>query len=159
MSRFLKQLWLLALIIGSGTIIDWIVHSSVEQFHVEPEYYLGKIIFGIVWGLIALWALKRVARVSNPKILAIGVPAVVALFLQTKYFYQGRDNFFVFLFLVLHFLMFLPGSFWAFKKYPKTLVGDVTLGGTRWPLFVVLVILAEVAFFVYFTWIAGYHRF
>ena len=127
LSRFFKQLGLIIIIVGSGTIIDWIVHSSSLRFHVEPEYYLGKIVFGIIWGLIALWLLKQVVRVSNPKTLAIGVPATIALFLQTKYFYQGYDNFFVFLFLFLHFFMFLPGSFWAFKNS----LTDIAISGSK----------------------------
>lgn len=152
----------MVIIVGSGTVIDWIVHSSSIRFYVEPEYYLGKIIFGVVWGLIALWVLRGVVRVSNPTTLAIGVPATIALFLQTEYFYQGRDNFFVFLFLFLHFLMFLPGSFWAFRRHPETLIGDTLLGRStlaRWIGFVILILLTEFAFFAYFTWILDYPRF
>lgn len=162
MLQFFRQLGLMIVIVGSGTIIDWIVHSSSLQFYVEPEYYLGKIIFGIVWGLIALWALKRLVRVSSTTTLAVGVPATIALFLQTKYFYQGYNNFFVFLFLVLHFFMFLPGSFWAFKKHSDALIGDPVVGRptpVRWAGFVGLILLAEFAFFVYFIWILNYPRF
>lgn len=152
----------MVLVIGLGTIIDWAVHSSHQSLYVEPEYYTGKLIFGTIWALVGLWLLKNVVHMQNPKHLAIGVPAFVALFLQTKYFYQGRDNFFVFLFLFLHFLMFLPFSFWVFKKFPGILVGDTSTSGstsTRWSALLGIILVMEVLFYLYFTYYVGLQRF
>jgi tyrosyl-tRNA synthetase len=52
---------------------------------------------------------------------AIITSLVVALTLQAKYFIQGYDLFFVFLFMFLHFGMFLIPAIYLFKKYPDIL--------------------------------------
>lgn len=147
-----------------GTFIDWVVHSAHENFYVEPEYYLGKVVFGLIWGLAGYYVLRHLLKVSTWRGLALGVPIVIAAFLQTKYFYQGRDNFFVFLFLVLHFFMFLPASFYIFKRHqdvfpPADPAAAQAAGSWRWAYGVGLFILLELAFFVYFNIILDYGRF
>ncbi len=164
MKRFLKQAGLILLMMVLGTIIDYFVHSSRAAFYVEPEYFRNKIIFGAVWGLLSFFVLRDWLHIRNPKQLAWGVPALIALFLQTKYFYQGRDNFFVFLFLVLHFLMFLPFSYWIFIRFQKIFLPTTTISTAsqrfRWIVFIIGFLVAQILFFIYFTYIIpGYHRF
>lgn len=154
----------MAVFMAVGTLIDWIVHSSHESFYVEPAYYTGKLIFGFVWGLAGYYVLRHLLKVSTWRGFALGVPAIIAGFLQTKYFYQGRDNFFVFLFLVLHFFMFLPISFYIFKNhqdvFPAASPGEAAAaGGRRWAYFVGLLALLEVAFYIYFNVVLDYGRF
>lgn len=145
-----------------GTFIDYVVHSSRESFYVEPEYYVGKMVFGVVWGLAGYYVLRYLLKVTSWKSIAVGVPALIAGFLQTKYFYQGRDNFFVFLFLVLHFLMFLPASFTIFRKldvFPVASPEQAQAAGVRrWAYFIGLLLALELAFYLYFNNMLGYHR-
>ena len=163
MKRFLGIVALITLMMASGTFIDWVVHSSHARLYVEPEYYLGKMEYGVLWGLFALWVLTSIVKVRSPRVLAMGIPAFIALFLQTKYFYQGRDNFFVFLFLFLHFFMFLPGAYWIFKKYPHVLIGQhqdgVVPEEPRWGRLVAVVVFMEILFYLYFTYYVGLVRF
>lgn len=165
MKKFLKQLGWMTAFMAVGTFIDWAVHSSHERLYVEPEYYVGKMVFGIVWGLAGYYVLRHLLKVSTWKGMAIGVPAVIAGFLQTKYFYQGRDDFFVFLFLVLHFLMFLPASFYIFKKHQDVFppadpaVAQASSPARRWVYFIALLLALEALFYLYFTYVAGYQRF
>jgi hypothetical protein len=151
LKRFGLQLGLLFLMMVTGTAIDFAVHHSHDAWYVEPEYYVAKILFGTVWGIVAVWLMLRVLRETRIKALAVGVPAIIAIFLQTKYFYQGRALDFVFIFLVLHYLMFLPGSFWIFSRHQSTFVDPVIpLRSRRWGLFAAVIVALEALFWVYF---------
>lgn len=151
LKRFGLQLWLLFLMMVAGTAIDFVVHHSHDAWYVEPEYYVAKIIFGTVWGVVAAWLMIRVLRETRTKALALGVPAVIAIFLQTKYFYQGRALDFVLIFLVLHYLMFLPGSFWIFSRHRSAFLNAETSSSSRrWGLFVGVIVALEAIFWLYF---------
>lgn len=112
---FLKQIGLILLIAVVATIIDYFVHSTNPSFEVPAEYYRNKVIFATIWGLIAVWILRNWVR--NPTKLAVAMSAVIAVVLQVKYFLQGFDLFFVFLFMFLHFVMFLIPAIPIFRKF------------------------------------------
>ncbi len=103
------------LVIGLGTVIDYFVHSSSERFAVPSWYYRNKVIFGTVWGAVAV--LVSLKFIQNYRWRALFVALVVAVVLQIKYFLEGYDLFFVFLFMGLHFLMFLWPAWFLFKKF------------------------------------------
>lgn len=56
---------------------------------------------------------------QKPTKMAILFSYAIALGLQTKYFFLGFDLFFVFLFMFLHFVMFLLPAVVLFRKYPE----------------------------------------
>ena len=58
---------------------------------------------------------------KKPTKMAILFSFAIALGLQTKYFFLGFDLFFVFLFMFLHFGMFLLPAAILFGKYPDVL--------------------------------------
>ena len=116
-----KQLGLIVLTIAIGTIFDWIVHHTSPRFEVPFEYYPNKIIFGSLWGFIIFKVLRNYIKVKNPTHLAFLMSLLVAITLQTKYFLQGYDLYFVILFMVLHFIMFLVPAIFIFKKYKQVL--------------------------------------
>jgi len=70
--------------------------------------------------MIALWALRK--WINSPTKLAVIIYMIVALLLQVKYFILGYDRFFVFLFLFLHFFMFIIPAVIIFRKYPHLFV-------------------------------------
>lgn len=113
---FKKILFVFGIIVF-GTIIDYFVHNSSPAFHVPFDYFPNKIIFGTVWGIVFLFLAEKLSMSWLKK--AIFVPLMVAIFLQTKYFFQGYDLYFVVLFLFLHFLMFLPASIFIMHGYLK----------------------------------------
>lgn len=110
----LEQLAVVAIIVVIGTVIDWLVHQSRAEFAVPFIYFPNKIIFGTFWGFIALRLMRYFTR--NPHWLAVWVFFWVALILQTKYFLQGYELWFVFLFMLLHWLMFLAPALVIFPK-------------------------------------------
>ncbi len=112
--KILKQLGLVLIIVTVATLIDFIVHSSNARFYVEFEYYRNKIIFSTLWGLVLLIIFRKI---NNMTIKAFIFAGFIAFVLQIKYFFQGYDRFFVFLFLFLHFFMFLIPAWIVFKKY------------------------------------------
>jgi hypothetical protein len=120
MKSYLGILGLIILVIFLGTIIDFVAHQTSPRFWVPWEYYPNKILFGSLWGFLAILIAKRYTQ--NPKYLAFWMSLFVAVILQTKYFLQGYDRFFVFNFMILHFLMFLAPGIWIFKKYEKVLL-------------------------------------
>jgi len=118
----LKQLLLIILVICLGTVIDFIVHQSNIRFDVPFEYFPNKIIFGSIWAFVFLKIFSGWAGVKKPAALAILVSLGTAVVLQTKYFLQGYDLFFVGLFMFLHFIMFLIPAYFIFKKFLGTVV-------------------------------------
>ena len=116
----LKIIILVLAVIVIGTVIDYFVHSTNPDFSVPAEYFINKIIFGTVWGSIFVFILRR--YIKNPRALAAGVSLGVAIVLQTKYFLQGYNLYFVFLFMILHFLMFLVPAWLLFKKWDKVVL-------------------------------------
>ena len=152
--RLLKQAGLLLMMVVAGTLIDWGVHSAYGPWYVEGEYYLNKIIFGTAFGVAGYYALKHILGVRTLRGMVWGVPAVIAAILQTKYFYQGRDPGFVVFFLFGHYLMFLPGSWYIFRKYPGVFLGpqDAAPGGRlHWARFFIFAVAVEALFAGYFT--------
>lgn len=106
MKRFILIIVLVAAGIVLGTVIDYMVHeSNPEEWGVPPWYYRNKMIFGTFWGAAAFLVARRWWR--TPLSLALATSAVVAVALQTRYFFEGYPLDFVFLFMGLHFLMFL----------------------------------------------------
>jgi hypothetical protein len=157
MKHLIKQAGLLLVMMAVGTLVDWIVHSSREAWYVEPSYYSGKIIFGVIWGLFSLYVLRRVLAVNSSRYMALGVPALIALFLQTKYFYQGRALSFVFIFLFLHFLMFLPASLVIFSRWRGVFLSGPVPKKPRWLAFVTILLCLEVLFYAYFKIFPPFH--
>ncbi|MEK6855271.1 MAG: hypothetical protein AABX73_03545 [Nanoarchaeota archaeon] len=113
-----KQVGIVLLIVVVATLIDWGVHSSRPEFFVDFEYYRNKIIFATLWGLVALWIASKY-RIESTNKRALIFAGLISVVLQTKYFLQGYDLFFVFLFMFLHFFMFLIPALIAFNKYKK----------------------------------------
>ena len=124
MQRFtllLRQLCLLALVIVIGTIFDWFAHQVRPEFWVPTEYFRHKIIFGTVIGFIAFSVLRPFVR--SDFWLAVGVAATVSVLLQTKYFLQGYDLTFVFLFMGIHFIVFALPALFVFRRWRHVLRG------------------------------------
>ena len=111
------QILLMLVMMGVATYIDYLTHSANERFFVETEYYRNKIIFGALWGLVGFYVFR--IWVKNLDILAVLVSLVIAVSLQTKYFFQGRPLDFVFIFMGLHFLMFVFPTFTMFRLFPR----------------------------------------
>lgn len=87
-----------------GTFLDFLVHIISERFSVPEYYFSNKIIYATFWflvGLIVFW------RVHKPLSKAILMTALVAIVLQTRYFFEGYPLWFVFFFMVVHFVAFL----------------------------------------------------
>jgi hypothetical protein len=135
---------------------------------VPSEYYWNKILFGAAWGLIGFYALKYWWVVRSPRTMAFAVPAVIAASLQTKYFYQGWDLLsFVLLFMVFHYLMFLPFSFYIFKRYRHIFFDiqaaalppiDISHKKLRRIGLILTVLLIEALAYMYFVRIEGLSR-
>ena len=115
-SKFLKQFAIVFVVCIIATLIDFIVHSSSPKFYVDLEYYRNKIIFATLWGMVSLFVFKKVKSVYKKAFIFSGV---IALLLHVKYFFLGYDKFFVFLFLFLHFFMFLAPALILFKLYKE----------------------------------------
>lgn len=116
LNKFLKKVGLILLVICTATLIDWAVHSLSPHFYVTSDYYRNKIIFATIIGLATLWVFRTI-KSANKKALFFSL--IIAVTLQTKYFLLGYDRFFVFLFMFLHFGMFLLPALIIFKKYPE----------------------------------------
>ena len=111
----LQQIGLILVIFCIGTAMDWVVHHANAEFYVPFLYYRNKIIFGTILGFAVL---KIVSRwTTNYRWQAFWMSLIVAILLQTKYFILGYELFFVFLFIPIHFLVFLIPSSVIFKKF------------------------------------------
>jgi len=115
-SKYLKRIGLVFIVVVIATIIDWITHSSSPSFYVPFEYYHNKVVFAFLWGFVALWLARNVKSMTKKAFI---FSALIAFVLQTKYLLQGYDLYFVFLFMFLHFVMFLVPTLIIFNKYKK----------------------------------------
>jgi hypothetical protein len=154
MKRFLQQAGLLLLMMLVGTLVDHAVHALRPEWAVPTEYFTNKILFGVVWGLAGYYALRTLLAVTRSRTMALVVPAIIAIALQTRYFYQGRDFWgFVVFFLFAHYLMFLPGAFLAFVGFPSVFpvsVPRAVSGIRRLEISIVLIVGVELLFYLYF---------
>jgi hypothetical protein len=148
--RLLQQAGLMLLMMVIGVAFDYPVHLLRPEWNVPPEYFWGKIIFGVIWGVIALYVLRRMLAVTSQRTMALAVPAIVTVVLQTKYFYQGWPLSFVIIFMFLHYLMFLPGSFLNFYRFRDVFTQPMAGMRRRWGLFVTSAIGVEILFYFYF---------
>ena len=101
----LKQLAIIILVIVIGTFFDFFAHNASPRFAVPGEYFINKIIYGSLFGLIIFKISRNYLKVTSPGRMA-----------QTKYFVQGYDLFFVGLFMILHFFIFLAPAYLLFVK-------------------------------------------
>ncbi len=114
---FLKQLGIFAAVIFLGTLLDAIAHSMSPEFHVPFYYFRNKVIYGTLWAFIGFRLFRHYLK--TPFQQALGVSAFVAVILQTKYYLEGYDLFFIFFFMGIHFIVFFVPAYFAFKKYPQ----------------------------------------
>src|SRR5882724_13249881 len=108
---WLKRIGLILIIICLGTIIDYVVHHLSPLFSVPATYFPHKIFYGTLWGAVGYAVFKK--YLHTPFWVAFTISATPAIILQAMYIYQMHLLLWVsFLFMGLHFLMFLlPGYF------------------------------------------------
>ena len=113
---WLKRIGLILLVICLGTIIDFAVHHLSPYFSVPAVYFPHKIFYGTIWATVGYLVFKK--KIKTDFWLAFVISATPAVLLQTMYFIQGHQAIWVvFLFLVLHFFMFLLPAYFICKKY------------------------------------------
>lgn len=113
--KFVQQIALVLIIVCIATAIDFAVHSIKEEYSVPFDYFTNKIIFAAFWGMVVLIVFHKTKSVRKKAIL---FSAIVSIILQTRYFFQGYEIKFVFLFMILHFFMFLIPA-WIIFNYKK----------------------------------------
>ena len=113
---WLKRTGLILLIIGLGTIIDYIVHHLDPRFSVPDAYFSHKIFYGTLWAFAGFLFFRKYLK--TPLQRAIVISATPAALLQTMYLFQGHQLVWVvFLFLILHFFMFLLPAWYICRKF------------------------------------------
>lgn len=97
------------------TAIDYVIHSLNETAWGVPSYYFrNKAIFGIIWGSVALFALKF--GKMNLRMKSFVFSAFISIVLQLRYAYEGYALNFVILFLFIHFAILWLVSYFTFKS-------------------------------------------
>lgn len=113
---WLKRILLILLIISLGTVIDYFTHQLDPRFSVEWSYFPHKIFYGMLWAFVGYLVFKKFLK--TPFWLAFTISATPAILLQAMYFIQMHLLVWVtFLFMALHFLMFLLPGFYICRKY------------------------------------------
>ena len=108
---WLKRIGLILLVICLGTVIDYLVHQMDPRFSVPSVYFPHKIFYGTLWAFAGYVVFKK--YLTTHLRTAFTISAVPAVLLQVMYFVQNHQlPWVIFLFLFLHFLMFLlPGYY------------------------------------------------
>lgn len=118
--KFLEGIFtaiILLIVILFFTIIDYWIHELRDIWSVPDYYFRNKIPFGFLWGMVGLLV---ATRLRNIWLKALGVAGIIAISLQVRYFIEGYNLTFVFLFLPFHFIIvyFLSlGMFVIIGKY------------------------------------------
>lgn len=93
-------------------LVDYFFHQLSAEYSVPPRYFPNKIIYGTIIGLVAFWLLTNLKRLWLKSLI---FSAIIAVFLQIRYFFEGYPLDFVVLFLFIHFLILWLVSWVAFK--------------------------------------------
>jgi len=118
---WLKRIGLILLIICLGTIIDYFFHHLSPYFSVPSTYFPHKILYGTLWAFLGYLAFRN--RIKTSFWLAFIFAAVPSVLLQTMYFIQNHQpKWVVFLFLFLHFFMFLLPGYYFCRKYKNLFI-------------------------------------
>lgn len=117
---WIKRIGLILIIICLGTVIDYFVHQTDPRFSVPFVYFPHKIFYGTLWAFVGYLVFKKYT--STHFGLATVISATPAVILQAMYFIQHHLLVWVaFLFLFLHFLMFIVPAYFICKKYQSVL--------------------------------------
>lgn len=112
----LKRLgWLLVAVLV-GTVLDYIVHATSAKFAVPEYYFRNKAIVAVLLldvGLFLFWRMRSVFTKS------LWVTAFFAILIQGRYALTGYPMWFVLFFAVVHFAVYLPPVYLAFRLRPK----------------------------------------
>ena len=95
--------------------IDYLFHMLREEYAVPSRYFVNKIIYGTIIGLITYYFVKN----KKPIIKSLIFSGIVSVLLQIRYFLEGYNLGFVVLFLFIHFAILLLVSYLAFKILEK----------------------------------------
>jgi quinol-cytochrome oxidoreductase complex cytochrome b subunit len=104
-------------VILAFAFIDFLIHSSSEEYAVPSYYFRNKIIFGTIIGLITYYIIRKTPLLAK----ALLFSAIVSVLLQIRYFLEGYPIKFVVEFLFIHFAILLPLSLLAFYLFRKRL--------------------------------------
>ena len=118
-NRSPQRLGIMLLVLCIGTIFDWFAHQASPSFGVPSSYFRNKILFGTIIGFVALEILRKFVR--SDRWLAFGSTLTIAILLQTRYYMEGYDLNFVFLFMGIHFVVFFLPALVLFHFFKKIL--------------------------------------
>ena len=110
-SYYLKVLIFVFVVVSVFTALDVLTHSLNDLFSVPEYYFPHKILFSTGMGFLIYLFTTRM----KPFTRALLFSGIIAVVLQTGYFFRGYPKWFVFLFLGLHFIMLLPSAWLGFK--------------------------------------------
>ncbi len=106
----------LLIIILLFTIVDHFIHGLEDIWGVPDYYFINKIPFGFLWGIIGLLIARKF---RNIWMKALIVATLISVALQLRYFVEGYPLSFVLLFLVFHFLILYFLSSIMYKIFSK----------------------------------------
>lgn len=115
----LRQIALVLVVICIGTVGDWFAHGLSPRFAVPEYYFPHKILYGTIIGVIALWLYRRF--LPSDRWLAFAVALTTAILIQVRYYLQGYDLTFVFLFAGVHFVVWFIPAVILFPLFRKTI--------------------------------------
>jgi hypothetical protein len=99
--------------------MDFFTHLLKDTWSVPDYYFKDKIPFGFLWGIAGLFI---ASKFNNVWIKTLAFSGIIAVALQVRYFIEGYDLSFVFIFLFLHFAYLYFFSFFMFKFFDKYLM-------------------------------------
>ncbi len=93
------------------TFFDFLIHSLSKEYAVPDYYFKNKIIYGTLIGFITYLFLKNKSIFTKALIFS----SIVSVLLQIRYYFIEHYALnFVLEFLVIHFLILLPVSWFVF---------------------------------------------
>lgn len=99
------------------SFIDYLIHLLSKEYAVPSRYFTNKIIYGTLVGFVSYLFLRK----RNVIVMSFVFSLVVSVLLQVRYFLEGYSTYFVFLFLIIHFIILWPVSWLVFKLFKRTL--------------------------------------
>lgn len=115
--RLVKILLIVSGIICIFAFFDFIIHSLSNEYAVPSYYFINKIIYGTIWAFF-IYLILRKWKISL-SLKSFVFSGLIAIILQTRYYYEGYPLGFVFEFLFFHFFILWAVSYIVFRVLKK----------------------------------------
>ncbi|MDD5050490.1 MAG: cupredoxin family copper-binding protein [Candidatus Pacebacteria bacterium] len=135
----------LLIVILLFTIVDHAIHGLEGAWSVPDYYFKDKIPFGFFWAIVGYFLVRKYENIWLKAFLTSGL---IAIILQTRYFWEGYPLGFVLIFLFFHFVILFVVSVIMYALLGRVYKNNQTISMKTF--IIVIIVLAVIAIGAYY---------